>query len=94
MQFSYTADRTGAYMEPASTVISQYKVLEGDPIFPAIWIHIICNYPGHYTPTTSTILPLGPDYPYPPPFVGCLRAGTLTQEMRGEKGAASYTILT
>ena len=36
LQFSYTADRTGDYMAPASMVLVQSAVLEGDRLFPEI----------------------------------------------------------
>ena len=35
IQFSYTADRTGDYVEPASTVFVPSAVLEGYPLFTA-----------------------------------------------------------
>ena len=34
-QLAYTADWMGAYVEPASTVLFQYAVVEGDELFPA-----------------------------------------------------------
>ena len=36
LHFVYTADRTGDYMAPASMVLVQSAVLEGDPLFPEI----------------------------------------------------------
>ena len=36
LQFAYTADRTGAYVAPASMVLVQSTVLEEDPLFPGI----------------------------------------------------------
>ena len=61
LHLSYTADRTGAYMEPASTVLVLSAVLEGDPLFPAIWRHLLHRFPGAYAPNPCTIGPLGPD---------------------------------
>ena len=61
LQFAYTTDRTGSYVAPASVVLAQSPVTEGDPIFPAIWRHLLC-YSGAYTPPTSTIGPPGPEY--------------------------------
>ena len=34
IQFTYTVDRTGAYMAPASTVLFPPAVSKGDPLFP------------------------------------------------------------
>ena len=58
IQFAYTADQTGAYLVPASTVLDQSAVLERDPLFPAIWRHLLHIYLGAYAPTTSKIGPL------------------------------------
>ena len=41
IQFAYTADQTGAYLVPVSTVLDQSAVLERDPLFPAIWRHLL-----------------------------------------------------
>ena len=51
-QFSYTKDWMGAYMAPASTVLVQSMVLEGDPIFSLIWRRLCLSlrysiYPFH-----------------------------------------------
>ena len=35
LQFSYTTDRTGAYMAPASMVLVQSAVVESDALFAA-----------------------------------------------------------
>ena len=55
-------------MEPAPTVLVPSVVLEGDPLFPEIWRHLLCRFPCAYTTTPSTIGPLGPDYSYFSPF--------------------------
>ena len=36
LQFSYTVNRTGFYVAPASTVPVPFVVSEGDPLFPVI----------------------------------------------------------
>ena len=64
IQLIYTADRTGTYVASASEVLVLSTVPEGDPPFLAIWRHLLCRYPGAYTPKTSTFAPLGPDYSY------------------------------
>ena len=49
-------------MAPAFTVLVQYVVLEGDPLFLKICRHLLHSYLGAYTPTDSTLGPLGTDY--------------------------------
>ena len=62
LQFAYTADRIGAYVAPASTVFVLSAVLEGDPIFPAFWQHLLRHFPGAYDPNLTTRVPLWPNY--------------------------------
>ena len=62
LPFMYTADRKGAYLAPASTVLVPSTVLEGDPLFHAFWRHILSRFPGAYTLTPTTLALLGPDY--------------------------------
>ena len=45
LQFSYTADRLGGYVAPASTVLAQYAIAEGGGLFPAILSHLRILYP-------------------------------------------------
>ena len=59
MQFAYTADRTGFYVAPTSTVLVQSVVVEGEEIFPYFFMHLRKLYPGAYAPST---LGPGPDY--------------------------------
>ena len=40
LQFTYTKDRAGAYVAPASTVLVQSAVAEGDELFPALLVHL------------------------------------------------------
>ena len=50
-------------MAPASTVLVQYVLLEGDPLLSPNLMHLLRSYPGAYTPLpTSTISPPGPEY--------------------------------
>ena len=58
LQFYYTVDRTGAYVAPASTVLVQSTVVEGNTLFPAYFKHLRKCYPGDYDPST---LGLGPE---------------------------------
>ena len=57
MHFSYTADLTGAYMAPTSTLLSQSEVLEGKSLLQDLWNHLLRHYPGAYAtgPATATI---------------------------------------
>ena len=50
LQFVYTADRVGAYVAPASTVLAQSVIAEGDKIFPGILSHLRRMYPEVYGP--------------------------------------------
>ena len=61
IQSAYTADRMGGYVVPASTVLVPSAVSEGDPLFPAIWQHLLRRFPGAYAPVPTTICPIGPD---------------------------------
>ena len=47
---------------PASTVLVLSVVLEGDPLSPAFWRHLLRRFPGAYAPTPTMHIPLGPDY--------------------------------
>ena len=59
LQFSYTTDRTGAYMAPASMVLVQSAVVELDALFTAYFQQLCKCYPRAYAP--SMIDP-GPEY--------------------------------
>ena len=48
MQFAYTADQAGDYVAPASTVLAQSAVAEGDELFPALLAHLRRRYPEVY----------------------------------------------
>ena len=48
LQFTYTADRAGAYVAPASTVLVPSAVAEGDDLFPALLAHLRRRYPEVY----------------------------------------------
>ena len=54
LQFTYTADRAGAYVAPASMVLSQSAVAEGDELFPALLAHLTRLYPEVYGPEVAT----------------------------------------
>ena len=45
MQFTYTADRVGADVAPASTVLAKSAIAEGDKLFPAFLEHLKILYP-------------------------------------------------
>ena len=40
LQITYTVDRSGAYVLPASTVLTQSPIAEGGKLFPAIILHL------------------------------------------------------
>ena len=44
LKFTYTADRAGAYVAPASMVLAQSEVVEGDELFPALLAHLKRQY--------------------------------------------------
>ena len=48
LQFAYTADRAGAYVEPASTVLVPSAVAEGEDLFGALLAHLRRRYPEVY----------------------------------------------
>ena len=48
LQFAYTADRVGAYVAPASTVLVQSAIAEGDNLFPVLLSHLRRQYPEVY----------------------------------------------
>ena len=54
MQFGYTVDRTGAYVAPASMVLAQSAVLEGESLFPDIRDHLLRCYPVAFNPVLPT----------------------------------------
>ena len=54
LQFTYTTDRAGSYMAPASTVLAQYDVAEGDELFPALLAHFRRRYPEVYGSAVGT----------------------------------------
>ena len=69
LQFAYTTERTGAYVVTASTVLVPSAVLEGYPLFTAIWRHLWRRFPGAYAPTPNTRDPPGlDDLGYPEVF--------------------------
>ena len=59
LQLAYTADRTGAYVVPESTVLAQSAVWKGETLFPALWNHLLRRYPVAYAlvPATATLGP-------------------------------------
>ena len=61
LQFTYTKDRAGAYVAPASTVLVQSAVMEGDELSLAFYRNLWKIYPRAYA--NSTLGP-GPDYPF------------------------------
>ena len=48
LKFAYTTDRAGDYVAPASTVLTQSTVVEGDELFPALLAHLRRRYPEFY----------------------------------------------
>ena len=62
LQFAYTADKTGAYVSPASTFLVLSALLKGVPLFTAFWRHLMRRFLGSYALTATTRVPLGPDY--------------------------------
>ena len=48
LRFTYTKDRVGAYVAPASTVLVLSVVAEGDDLFPALLAHLWRRYPEVY----------------------------------------------
>ena len=48
LQFPYTADREGAYVAPASTVLVPSVVVEGDDLFATLLTHLRRRYPEVY----------------------------------------------
>ena len=54
LQFAYTADRAGAYVAPASTVLVRSAVAEGVELFPALLAHLGRLYPEVYGPALAT----------------------------------------
>ena len=54
LQLEYTADQVGAYVAPASTVLSQSAVAEGDELFTALLVHLRRHYPEVYSSAMAT----------------------------------------
>ena len=54
MKFSYTADRAGAYVALAYTVLTQSTVAERGKQFPAFLAHLRRLYPEVYVAAVST----------------------------------------
>ena len=79
LQFTYTAERTGAYVAPSSTVFVQYMVVEGDGLFPTFLPHLQKLYTGAYAPST---LGTRPDQSVAP----ASRAPECRESTRGEDG--------
>ena len=53
LQLAYTADRSGAYVAPASTVLAQSTVAEGDELFLLLLAHLRRRYPEVYGPAVA-----------------------------------------
>ena len=51
-QFAYTVDRTGTYVDPASTVLVQSMVVEGGELFLVFFVQLQKLYSGDYAPST------------------------------------------
>ena len=47
-------DRAGTFVTPASTVLAQSAVAEGDELFPALLAHLRRQYPEVYGSTVET----------------------------------------
>ena len=63
IQFTYTGNRFGAYVDPASMEFTFHNLSEGELIFTMSLQRLRNLYPGAYTQgPTSTIGPLGSDY--------------------------------
>ena len=45
LKFAYTADRAGACVAPASTVLVPSTIAEGGDLFPALLVHLRRQYP-------------------------------------------------
>ena len=54
LQFKYTAEQEGSYMAPASTVLAQSAVAEGDELFTALLAHFRRRYPEVYGSAVAT----------------------------------------
>ena len=48
LQFAYTADRAGAYVAPASTVLVSLAIAEGEDLFGVLLAHLRRRYPEVY----------------------------------------------
>ena len=55
LQFAYTAERAGYYVAPASTVLSQSEIAEGDELFPSILQQLRRLYTEVYGPEVSLV---------------------------------------
>ena len=53
MQFAYTADRAGAYVAPAFTVLAQSAVAEGGDLFLVLLAYLRRLYPEVYSPVVA-----------------------------------------
>ena len=56
LQFVYTVDRARDYVAPASTVLDQSAIAEGEKIFPAVLYHLRRLYPEVYGPAVFLVL--------------------------------------
>ena len=83
LPFAYTADQTGDYMAPASTVLVQSTVVEWDALFPAYLQHLWKRYQGAYAPST---LDPGPEYLVAPTVLKPKRR----EPNHGEEGERVY----
>ena len=54
LQFAYTADQAGSYVESASTVLAQSAVAEGGELFLALLEQLRRLYPEVYVPAVAT----------------------------------------
>ena len=71
LKFAYTADRTGDYVAPASKVIVQLAVVDGDELFQAFY--------GHFRKALGLITQLHGQVKRP-------RAGSRNTDRRGDRG--------
>ena len=53
-QFVYTTDRTGSYVAPTSNVLAWYAFSGGEPLFQALWNHLLQCYPKAYALVLAT----------------------------------------
>ena len=54
LNFTYTSDQKRAYVALVSLVLAWSTVLEGDPLFQALWKHLLQRYLGADVPVPDT----------------------------------------